>query len=390
MIDSIFVALSGMLGHQRGLNVISQNVANMNTPGFRGSVIGFSDVFNGTSASNGQQSSQSGRGGGVDASRTLLDMRRGEQQATGRDLDLFLKGDGFFIVQDEEGEIRYTRNGRFEFDGTQLVLVAGNRKLKVMSRNADGSFEPMTIEGQERFEPKPTTEVVFDRNLSSNDNNHVIEPVTVIDSLGISHTLRVVFDRSTASTQVQWKVTVQEDGIDIGTTDLLFAGVFVDRAPVVSLSLKGVPRTDIVFNIEALEGVSTGDSSTAVFKSQDGVALGALTGQSFDINGVLKLAYSNGKTADGQKLALAEIRDDRGLVELGGGLFSYKGKQPVNVREAGEDLQVQNQSLELANVDLTQQFSELILMQRAYQASSQVLSTANDMLEQLMQMRSGK
>jgi flagellar hook protein FlgE len=123
---------------------------------------------------------------------------------------------------------------------------------------------------------------------------------------------------------------------------------------------------------------------------QDGYAPGAITGETFDEKGVLQIAYSNGQTVDGPSLALARIADTGGLLARGNSLFEYRGGQTVERRRAGDDLTVNRGSLELSNVDLTQQFGELILLQRGYQASSQVISTANDMLQELLQMRSSR
>jgi flagellar hook protein FlgE len=127
--------------------------------------------------------------------------------------------------------------------------------------------------------------------------------------------------------------------------------------------------------------------STLAVQSQDGFGTGNLTGEKFDANGVLKLSYSNGQTTDGPKLVLASIADLGAITEIGNSQFTYHGAQPAILRSAGDDLKVVSGSLEGSNVDLTREFSELILMQRGYQASSEVLSTVNEMLQQLFDVR---
>src|SRR5688572_3546197 len=167
MIDSIFLGMSGMQGHQRGLSVISNNVSNMNTPGFRGSSVSFADVFIG-SASNGLIGGQRALGGGLDASRTQVDFRAGERQLTGLELDLFLEGEGFFVLQEENGEIHYTRKGNFVFDDDH-ELVVRDQKVKVMTRNAAGQLVPISIRDLRLSPPKATTTVTFEETLSPND-----------------------------------------------------------------------------------------------------------------------------------------------------------------------------------------------------------------------------
>ena len=406
MIDSIFVALSGMLGHQRGLNVISNNIANMNTPAFRGSRTSFTDVFVGaapTGLPRGQQSL-----GGVDASRTQLDLRRGDRQATGRDLDLMLQGEGYFVLQTEDGETRYTRDGRFDFLDGELVLaneaavlendaLARDRRLRVMARNANGELVPVTLKDLQVHAGKATTEITFQNNLSTFDNEHVIDSLAVFDKNGAQHTLRVTFTRMMATNGAtsSWKVTVSEGTQEIGTGTLEFLGtrpIPSSEALSMTLQFSGADPAEVSFNFRDVNALPLGTmmnptQSNVSVSSQDGFAPGTITGMTFDDQGVLKITYSNGQRVDGAKLALAQINDQKGLVEVGNSLFVYEGAESVTLREAGNDLRVLAQSLEQSNVDLTEQFSQLILMQRGYQASSQVLSTANDMLQELFDIR---
>jgi flagellar hook protein FlgE len=121
-------------------------------------------------------------------------------------------------------------------------------------------------------------------------------------------------------------------------------------------------------------------------KSQDGYASGALSAASLDEKGVVKLTYTNGQKADAGTLALAQIDNGSLLVNTGESLYSYSG-EPPEIRVADADLKIKIHSVETSNVNLTDEFSNLILMQRGYQASSQVLSTANDMIQELFDMK---
>src|SRR5262245_50880298 len=164
MIDSVFTALSGLQGHQRGLSTISNNVANMNTPGFRGSHVDFTDVFSG--GGTGGQPGESTAGGGLNASRVSLDLRAGEIQQTGRELDLALHGDGYFVVRDKAGALRYTRNGAFEFND-EGVLVGRGHEMAVMARDAAGNLSQIALAGLRNSPPSATTQVLLSGNLTS-------------------------------------------------------------------------------------------------------------------------------------------------------------------------------------------------------------------------------
>jgi flagellar hook protein FlgE len=392
MIDSIFVALSGMQGHQRGLSVISNNVANMNTPGFRGSTLTFADVFNGAPRS--LPGGQSSLGSGVSAAFTVMDLTTGEAQQTGNDLDLRLDGSGFFVLQDESGALRYTRNGSFEFNA-EGQLVARGQKLKVMARNASGQLVPIELKDLQKNPPKATSEVTLERILSSEDEDHVIESLVAFDKAGGKHTLKVEFKNETPDPNptnvIVWKVTVFEGTTEVGAGEVRFLGSIPEpgSSPLaLTLDLKDAGATEIAFNFDAVTSIDIGASSSLAVQKQDGRLTGEISARSFDERGVLKLTYSNGEKADGPALVLAVIANESEMIQVGNSLFEYRGATPATLREAGDELKVMSQSLERSNVDLTEEFSELILMQRGYQASSQVVSTANDMLQELLDLRS--
>jgi len=421
MIDSIFVATSGMLGFERALNVISNNVANLSTAGFRGSNVSFANVFSGT-AQNGEQNEQFvGQqglgGGGLDATRTVLDMSPGGPQKTGQELDLFLQGGGFFVLHDQNGATRYTRDGSLSFN-TDGVLVANDaakgQTLTVMSRDSTGQLAPITIKGLETSAARPTTQVSFTQSLAPTDTDYSVKNVVVYDQQGVAHTLRVEFVKDStapgspppippppAGATVSWTVKVFEGDIQVGSSDVAFNGDLIASGSSLlpmTLSLQNSAPASIQFDFSAADGKSTGvpnpndptNDSTLAFSSQDGFAPGTITTRTFDTQGILQITYSNGQKATGGQLVFAQIADTSGLVELGSSLFTYQGTLPVVLREAGNDLQVQSGTLEASNVDLTSEFSTLILMQRGFQGSSQVVSTANDMLQQLLDMKNSR
>jgi flagellar hook protein FlgE len=439
MIDSIVVALSGMLGNERGLNVISNNVANLNTPGFRGSVVDFGNLFSGSPQNGTKNSEFAGDpevlGGGVTTSRTELNMTPGTQQQTGNGLDLFLQGTGFFVLQNADGGTEYTRDGSFHFD-TAGDLVTANESLKVMAETASGELVPINLQTLQVSAPKATTTVKLQGSLAEEDSSFTLSNVKVFDQLGTPHTLQLQFTKNTSTTDpgapgnpaptpgapgapstptapspgstVAWAVAVSENGQQVGSGSVSFdavTGVISPSSSTLSmnLTLQGTNAASIDFDFSQVNGdaipqqggggsgsTSTSGNSNVSVEKQDGFAQGTLTSQTFDQNGILKLTYSNGQSIDGPALAFAEIPDTDNLVEEANSVFLYQGSKTVSLRKAGPDLQVISQSLEASNVDLTTEFSTLILMQRGYQGASQVVSTANDMLQQLLQMRGGR
>jgi flagellar hook protein FlgE len=388
MIDSILTAMSGLQGHQRGLNAISSNIANMNTPGFKGSQVDFTDVFSG---GGGQSGAEGAPGHGVDSTRVSLDLRSGEIKQTGRELDLALAGDGFFVVRDEAGTLRYTRNGAFEFDDKGVLVGRGNA-MKVLGHDASGKLVEIGLDGRRTNPPAATSEVLLSGNLSSTDTDHAIEELVVFDKLGGKHTLKLTFTNNGAVTPGSWVVAVFEGTKQLGTGELAFEnGKPKGTGTKLTLAVSNGDPIEINFALDPdATGFSSGTTSTLAMKKQDGRASGDITGITFTDGGVMKIAYSNGQTIDGVTLALAEVADSAGLVADGAGLYLYEGVAEPTLRKAGDDLRVTAKSLEQSNVDLTSEFSALILMQRGYQASSQVVSTANEMLQQLFEMKGGR
>lgn len=388
MIDSILTAMSGLQGHQRGLNTISGNVANMNTPGFKGSQVDFTDVFGG----NRQAGGDAAQGRGVDASRVSLDLRPGEIKQTGRELDLALDGDGFFVVRDEAEALRYTRNGAFEFDDKGVLVTRGSA-MKVLGYDANGKLVEITLDGRRTSPPAATSEVLLSGNLSSTDTEHAIEELVVFDKLGGKHTLKLTFANAGTTTPGSWTVVVLEGTKQLGTGTLQFGtdGKPTGSGMKLTLAVTGGDAIEVNFALNAdATGFSSGTTSTLALKKQDGRASGDVSTVTFTAGGVMKIAYSNGQTVEAATLVLAEAADTAGLISDGAALYLYEGTTAPTLRKAGDDLRITAQSLEQSNVDLTNEFSALILMQRGYQASSQVVSTANEMLQQLFDMKGGR
>jgi flagellar hook protein FlgE len=401
MLDSIQLAMTGMLGFQRGLSVISNNVSNLSTPGFRGSSVDFADVFIDESVQGGH-----GQPGGLDSSRTLLDTHSGQQQNTGRDLDLFLDGSGYFVVKDENGGINYTRNGGFEFDAVTKDLVIRNQKLQVMGLSGSGELAPINIAALQTNPFKATTKIAFKNNLSPSDADVSLQNVTVIDSAGASHTLTVVFTRrsdpSAGTNLVSWDISVLESGVSVASASgpQFVAGQLLQgSSPVAAtLSFAGGGSIDVSLDFTDATGIAgvspnptdpASRASTLAVASSDGVATGTLSAEKFDAKGVLKLTYTNGQSVDGPTLALASVPDEQ-LVPAGNSLFRATDAAPILPRTAGDNLKVVAGALEGSNVDLTSEFTKIILMQRGYQAASEVVTTANQMLQQLLDIRSTK
>lgn len=394
MIGSIYIGMTGLQGYSQGLRVIANNTANINTPGYKGSSLQFADMFYSNSNSGGGTMQV---GYGLNTAGTVLNFEQGELRQTGNDLDLALDGQGLFTVQDSNGNLHYTRAGQFTFN-TDGVLVSRVDQSKVMGQDASGAIGEISIAGLSTEEGKATSTVKFAGNISSSLTDPtqpvVINSVKVVDALGVEHTLTVKLTDTSATTPGSWKVQLFEGSTEIGTAgsitfetgrpDPAHSKVTFDYTP------PGLAEFAVTLDISAdVTSFPSGNLSSIAFKSQDGYGPGALTGVSFDAMGTLIMSYANGQTVKGARLSLGRFDSLDAVVASGNNHFDATNSLSWHTGLAGEGGfgNVRSGMVELSNVDLSQEFSDLVIMQRGYQASSQVISTANDMLQELFQMK---
>ena len=395
MLDSIYIGMTGLMGYSRGLKVISNNVANLNTPGFKSSHLQFADLFysSGDSQSGGGVAVKRNMGLGLNTLSTSLNMRQGEFRQTGNSLDVAVDGDGMFVLRDSEGALRYTRAGQFDFDADG-VLVSRTDGSKVMALDDEGRLSEIKLEGLRNNPAKATTSINFQGNLSNDDVDHVLGDVKVFDSLGGQHTLKVTFTNQAPTTPGSWTVTVAEGTTTIATGTVSFAaGQPVPGSSTLNFTYSppGVPPLALTLDLaKDVTSFAAGTTSTLTMGTQDGFASGGLTSVAFDASGRLKLKYANGQTIDGVRLALARADTSDALEPMGGNVFMTKNSGAVHIGAAGTGAfgKVSAGLVELSNVDLSEEFSDLIITQRGYQAASQIVSTANEMIQVVFDMKS--
>src|SRR6185312_2582735 len=197
MLDSIYIGMSGLVGYSKGLKVISNNLTNVNTPGFKGSELQFADLFyqeNGSNTGNPDEPPAQ-FGTGLNTLVTSIRFNQGDLQQTNNPLDVGVTGLGFFVVKDKDGTVHYTRNGQFQFDKDGF-LVDSTGKLRVQALDANGQLTDVSLNGLKINAPKPTTNITFTGNLSNATPPSTTTPsvftlnnVNVIDDAGQTHSL---------------------------------------------------------------------------------------------------------------------------------------------------------------------------------------------------------
>lgn len=383
MFQALFNSLSGLFSFSRSLNTVSNNVANMNTPGFRGSDSFFSNI---------------GGGRGTRISGEGLRTDAGDIRQTGNTTDLAIEGDGYFILTDTDGNVHYTRAGQFRFNEEGLLVdsVSGYR---VMAFDQAGNLTTIDMDNHRSIPAVATTEVRISGNINPNSATSAVNTITVFDAQGASHTLTATFTQNTTGTPPvvvpgSFLVAVtDESGANVGNGEVRFnAGGALESGFTgmnVNLQIAGVTQS-IRFNFGtagAFDGMTSLNvtSSNLSARVTDGHGVLGVTEMKFNERGVLQFVYSASERRDGPQIALATFPNESTLRLDGGRLISGS---TVTEREIGRPTQsgfgrIAGGSLEMSNVDLTQEFADMIIIQRGYQASSRVMSVSNEMLEQL-------
>ncbi len=394
MFDSVFIGMSGLQSFATGLKVISNNVANLNTPGFKSSDAVFSDLFyqSGGTGTGAPGSQFAAFGTGVASTQTFINFKAGDTRQTGNPLDMSLGGDGFFVIKDAKEEtLTYSRAAQFEFD-KDGNLVSRTDGKQVMGLGSGGQLSPISLNGLRINTPKATSVIKLSGNLSSSSTDTTIDSIKVIDAIGGEHVLKLNF-KPKANAAGTFTVSVLDGTTEVGTGEITFIGG-IPQAGADSFTFSYAPTgaSALSLKVDLSSGVTsfeTGSTSTLAVSSTDGHAVGSLSAVTFDAKGVLSVTYTNGEKATGAQLALAVFDTNQGLVQRGNGEFTEPNNTLVHygVAGAGRFGSITSNQVEVSNVDLSSEFSNLIVTQRGYQASSRVVSTANEMLQELFDMK---
>lgn len=385
MLGSMFIGLSGMHAYSAGLRQISNNISNLNSVGFKTTDVHFTDVFAGYGGG------RDGVGYGVTYSDSRLDLSQGELRQSDRDLDLAIDGDGFLVLLRDSDQY-FARTGSFEVDQDGFVVLAGtDYRLTVLDEA--GNPTAVSINSVRSSEPAATTRVSFAQNLSSTADSFDLPDLTVYDASGNEDTWRVRFERdqSVTGTESLWEVIVTNgDGVEIGREELRFNSGIIDPSTLELTFNDADAGRSVVFDFSTdVTSFSSGSVSTLRASEVDGYPLGELVNITINEQGIMEAIYSNGETESLGAVAIANLRDISRLQQSGAGLFTVTDNGTIDFRTADASVgaQLLTRTVEASNVDLSAEFGNLILIQRGYQASSQVVSVSNDMIQQLFGLR---
>ncbi len=416
MIRSMFAAVQSLRNHQTFMDVVANNIANVNTTGFKSGRIDFQDVLNQTlrgataptATRGGVNPIQVGLGVGIAAIDNFH--TQGDLQSTGRTTDIAVQGDGFFNMSDGL-QVIYTRDGSFDV-GNDGRLVSPATGLKVQGWQADvtGTVDTgqpitdITIPFGRMSPPLPTSTASIAGNLDSRVANGttVTTVMRIFDSLGAPHNITINFIK-TAGNSWDWDATTND--ADILTANPLTAGTITFDDAGVAQTAPGLPEG--VLNLTFLNGAAPATGATAIniemddmtgfaqqstvnVDDQDGHEAGALTSFTIGPDGSIQGIFSNGYNQTLGRLALARFKNPGGLTRIGNNAFQLSVNSGLPIIGAPGDVglgTVNSGTLEMSNANLAQQFTDMIRAQRGFQANSRMITTSDELLQELIQLK---
>lgn len=389
MFGSIYIGLSGLNAYSKGLQSVSNNVSNMNTVGYKATDLSFSDVF-GSRSRGGLDYSNSfeASGHGVTISDRSINFSQGEIRQTERDLDLAIDGNGFLVLLDGDTTY-YTRTGSFEIDDDGYIILQGT-DYRLALLDAGGRPVAVNVDMSRTDPPVATDRITFADNLSVTATSHTIPDVKVFDATGAESLWTIAFTRPETAFNT-WTVKVTDkSGKVIGEKQLKFAGGAVAADTRELLFENSEKNLSVTFDFSKnVTSFSSGTVSSLRAADVAGRATGSIATVKVNEKGELEIAYTNDEKKQLGAIALADFRDPQALEQRSRSLFAFTGLGQRQLLTA-EDVRVgtiRGGRLEASNVDLGGQFGELILIQRGFQASSQIISVTNDMIQQLFGIR---
>lgn len=408
MIGSLFAGISGLNANAKAMTVIGDNIANVNTTAFKSNRSSFANVL--SQSLGGSTGSDIGRGVEFWGASALW--TQGSLENTGSATDLAINGNGFFIVNDPTGASFYTRAGQFYMnDRGEMVNPDG---LTVQGYEIDasgnrGNLTNITIPGERVSPPSPTTTFTFDINLDAGaaTGDTYSTSQSVYDSLGNAIPLALTFtklDTTVPATARSWSVAgsvpVPNGPVALSSTTFTFDEAGNLTVPGGDLTVditmgNGAFPMSLTWDLVDLAGplgdiTGYASPSNTTFQFQDGFSSGVLRGISVDESGIVTAAYSNGQLTPLFQVAMADFPSFEGLTKLGGNLYaeSLNSGQPMpGVAGDGRLGNISPMAIEMSNVDLAQEFVKMITTQRAFQANSRVITTSDEILAELINLK---
>lgn len=392
---SFSIGLSGLRAVNQELSVISNNVANASTAGFKSSRAEFAAIYGG------------GQAGGVEMNNVSQNFdRNGDVMRTGKGLDLAISGGGFFVLKDSNGQTSYTRAGMFQRDASNYLTTANGTRLQGYTTNDAGELQSGVVGDIQvkagSLPAKASDQLEFVANLKADASvidqaAHPFDPAKsdsfsysqsskVYDSLGVEHTVTQYFVKTADNT---WQVNYAFNGSKTGTPvtmEFNTNGTLKSptTSPVLNLTPPGAEKINLSVDVARVSQYASDFNATR--NQSNGYAAGDLTGVKVDADGGVYATFTNGQNLLQGQVVMANFTNPNGLMQTNNTTWqqSFSSGQPVlGAPGTGTMGSLTAGAYESSNVDLTGELVSLMTSQRNYQANAKTISSADKMTQVL-------
>lgn len=413
MLQAMFNGISGLRAHKVMLDVIGNNIANINTTGYKSSRATFKDMLSQTIS--GASAPKSGGFGGMNPIQVGMgtsiasidiDSTGGPLQQTGRTRDLGIQGNGFLMLSDGTSKY-YTRDGALDTD-SEGNLTSSSSGLKVLGWMADPATGLINSTSQvtsassiklpigQMSVSRQTSQAVYSGNLNADSAVGATSSsgFQLYDSLGIEHPLNITFTKTANPGEWTWEAASPDASGSVGSGTISFdssgkcttpSGSAIFQLAVPNGSTNPVNLSLSFGSITQLKGDTTVNAAY-----QDGLPLGVLKDFTVSNDGTITGLFSNGMSQDLARISLAGFTNPSGLNKIGDNLMqetSNSGLAQVGQASTGGLGKLVSGSLESSNVDLPTEFANMIVAQRGFQANSRIITTSDEILQEIMQLK---
>jgi len=412
---SFSTALSALNATSTAVDVVGNNLANMNTPGFKASVVSFRDLV---TQSLGAGLGETQVGFGTGRPLTVRQFTQGALQASSGVLDAAVQGDGFFVLKDNAGSQLFTRAGNFQVDASGHLLSSGKERVQGWTAvngvlNTNGPIGDITVPVGTLQAPVATGQFSLDMNLNASGivgqpDASFSTPIEIIDSLGTSHVLTVTFAKTAGNT---WDYSVSIPGEDLaggtaGTPSVLTNGTinfdsfgilttpaFTDGPiPIAAAGLvDGAADLAIDWNLYDLTGqprlTQFAQLSAVSANAQDGLPAAQLVRVGLGDGGAILAQYSNGQQKVVAQVAMAAVRNPESLIAVGNNNYQTSSLSAVGLPDTGGRGKILGGAIEASTVDIAKEFTNLIVYQRGYEANAKVVIAVDELSQATINLK---
>lgn len=413
MSTSFSTALSALSAHATAIDVVGNNLANLNTTGFKSSTVSFHDLV---TQSLGAGLGETQVGFGVGTPVTLRQFSQGAIQSSGGPLDAAIQGDGFFVIKGGAGEQLYTRGGNFQVDTKGNLTTATGEKLQGWTQvgnvlNTNAPIGDITVPVGSLKEPIVTDKFSVDLNLNAAATagpppDQFSTSIEVFDSLGLSHVISVTFTKTTTANEWDYSLAFPDADLSAPGTPVtgtitfdangrMTSPALADAPPVLSVSglANGAADMDItwdLFNGPTPRLTQFAQPSATSALEQNGSAAANLVRVGLADGGKILAQYSNGQQVVVGQVAMATIRNPESLIAVGNSNFQLSARTAlpaIGLPDTGGRGSVLGGTVEASTVDIAREFTNLIVYQRGYQANARLVTTVDELSQETINLK---